>query len=284
MTLLFVKMHNLGNDFIIINTLSFTTATRSSLDLSPARIQLLANRHLGIGCDQLLLLEPTRTQDADFHCRIFNRDGSEAGMSGNGLLSLARLIDIDQLSPKRTFTITTSERKITVTRENDGHATLGVGAPNFTPSSIPLLVAEQSPCYNLYVEALQKAFKVGAVSMGNPHIILPVDDVTAVDMERDGAYLSRHPWLPQGANVNFMQILSNNHIKLRTYERGTGETLACGSGSCAAVAVGRLWNLLGDTVTVSLQCGDLMVKCPTLNSSLLLRGMATMVFRGETTI
>lgn len=302
----FNKMHNLGNDFIIINTLSFSTTEKSTLDLTAANLRFVADRHVGIGCDQILILEEARSSDADFYCRIFNCDGSEAEMSGNGMLSLAKLIYTQQLTSKKIFVIATCARKVTAYVTNAERITVEMGMPNFTPSQIPFIAQQQELRYLLRVAptallastptvtAMSTAmlnkvmayeeFSVGVVSMGNPHIVLQVDDVMSVDVKRIGALLASHPLFPQGANVNFMQILSADCIRLRTYERGTGATLACGSGSCAAVAIGRVWQLLNKEVTVCLQLGNLMVEWRALNFPLLLTGTPVEVFRGEMAI
>lgn len=276
MAISFTKMHHLGNDFVVI-------AAVSSLDFTPSRIQFIADRYFGIGCDQLLVLEKTRSRDTDFYCRIFNPDGEEVGMCGNGLLCLAYLIHAQKLTLESTFTITTMARTVTATIADDESITVAMGLPEFAPSLIPLLAPSQDATYDLRTTTGEN-FVVGAVSMGNPHIVLRFDDIETVDVERIGALLVRHPLFPQGANVNFMQVLGRDSIKLRTYERCVGETLACGSGSCAAVAVGRLWQELDNEVIVSLQRGHLMVKCHTLNSPLLLVGRAVVVFSGELVI
>lgn len=280
----FTKMHSLGNDFIIINDLDYVLTAH--FDLTPSFIKLLADRHLGIGADQILILEPAQSQEEDFYCRIFNHDGSEVGQCGNGLSCIASLIYQQQLTTKPSFVIATCTRKITAIVADGGQIVLDMGLPNFMPSAVPFFTADglarcQEVSYELSTEYGELV--IGVVSMGNPHVVIKVDDVEQVDVERIGAAIAKHIKIfPRGTNVNFMQILERGDgIKLRTYERGVGETLSCGSGACAAVAVGRLWRLIGERVIVYLQHGNLMVKWRDLNSPLLLAGSAVVVFNGE---
>lgn len=274
MNLAFTKMHSLGNDFIIVDSLSSPLPSNT---LHSTILQKLTNRHLGVGCDQLLVLEPAKTPTTDFYCRIFNNDGSEAGMCANGIRCLAKFIHSRKISAKHSFTIATMARNVLVTVEGE-QTTINVGTVDFEPKKIPILATEKTLSYNL--ETTAGTFAVGAVSVGNPHAVIRVTDLSAVDIAKIGLLISQHSSFPQQTNVNFMQIINRNNIILRTFERGTGETLACGSGASAAVAVGRIWQLLDESVTVHLHHGNLQVQWQDTNSPLLLTGPAVEIFNG----
>lgn len=269
-------MHGLGNDFVIFNALS------APINLSPATLQKLADRHLGIGCDQFLFLEPSKTQNTDFYCRIFNADGSEAGMCANGLRCLAKFVYDRSLTTKQSFVVATYARNITLFVENDGQITLNIGSVDFEPQNIPILATQKALTYNL--ETTLGAFEFGAVSVGNPHVVIKVEDIDAIDVNTIGKLISQHPLFPQQINVNFMQVVNSGNIKLRTYERGAGETLACGSGSGATVAIGIIWQLLDKSVTVHLHHGNLQVQWEDMNSPLFLTGPAVEIFNGITNL
>lgn len=273
----FTKMHSLGNDFIIINAL------QNPISITPLSICSLSDRHLGIGFDQMLVLQQrdpaAHEQTADFYCRIFNADGSEIYQCGNGLRCLAKFIFASKLTTQRSFAIATPKRIVKVHLEDgEQRVTIDMGQPIWQPSLIPLDVKEQAKRYKIATN--KGEFAIGAVSLGNQHAVMQVQDVATVDVEGIGSAIASSSFFPQGANVNFMQVISPGRIKLRTYERGSGETLACGSGSCATVAVGRLWELLDDAITVCLQKGELMVKWQNLNAPLFLCGEVVTVFDG----
>lgn len=268
----FTKMHGLGNDFVVFNALS------KSLGLGVDALQKLADRHTGIGCDQFLFLESAKTKGTDFYCRIFNADGSEAGMSGNGLRCITKFVYDCGITKKRSLVLATFARNVLAVIEDDGQVTLNMGVADFTPKNIPILATQKALSYNL--ETALGKFDIGAASVGNPHAVVQVMDVDAVDVVGLGSLISQHEFFPDQANVNFMQVLDRGNIKLRTYERGTGETLACGSGSSVAVAIGRAWQLLDEVVTVHLHHGNLQVKLKDINSPLFLTGPAVEVFNG----
>lgn len=280
MLLPFTKMHGLGNDFVVFDAISHDI----SLDFTPILCQKIAHRNLGIGCDQIMLLSKSQDQHSDFHCRIFNADGSEAGMSGNGLRCLAKLIVENNLTIKETFHISTYSRNVEIyvktNNPQENHVknttkkivdiTLNLGYIDLDPQKIPLATSQQKDIYTIKTEFGD--FTFGAVSVGNPHAVVLIEDITQIDIAKIGKAISLHNFFPEHTNVNFMQILDKSNIKLRTYERGTGETLACGSGSSASVAIGRLWNLLDPTVNVHLHYGNLQITLHDIQSPLLLTG------------
>ncbi len=266
--LAFNKMQALGNDFVVLDGVSRPIAP------TPELIRRLAHRRLGVGCDQVLLVEPS--ERADFRYRIFNADGSEVGQCGNGARCLARFIREQGLSPKNTLTLETASGFMAVRFEGEEVA-VDMGPPRFAPQDIPFLAEEEAPRYALEVEG--RVLEIGAVSMGNPHAVLQVEDAGRAGVEHLGPLIEAHPRFPAKANVGFMEVLSPDAIRLRVFERGVGETPACGSGACAAVAVGRRWGLLGDEVTVALPGGALLVRFE--GGSLWLRGPAVTVFEGR---
>lgn len=275
MKIKFTKMHGLGNDFIIINALN------QHIDLSLEQIRNLADRHLGVGCDQIIIILPKKDQKADFSFRLFNADGTEAEQSGNGMRCVAKFIKENNLLTKNIiFMHSVLANKITkLILEPDGTIAVDMGIPVWEPKLIPLIASDFALRYNLQVEG--KNFIFGAVNFGNPHIVIKVEDVNAVDVLHWGKLLAQHKNFPNGVNVGFMQIVNRKEIRLRVYERGTGETLSCGSGSVAAVTVGRLWQLLDENVLVQLSGGSLTVSCPNIESAVILKGPAVKVFDGE---
>ncbi len=272
-SLLFSKMHGLGNDFVIIDAVS------RPVSLSPEQIRYLADRHVGIGCDQLLLVEPAGDARADFRYRIFNADGSEAGQCGNGARCFARFV--------REHGLTTKDRLVLETRSGllrtqllDGNlVTVDMGTPRLDPAAVPFVTDQPGPDYTLDVDG--EPVELNAVSMGNPHAVLRVDDVTRAPVERLGPRLEHDRRFPEGVNVGFMEIEDRTHIRLRVFERGAGETLACGSGACAAVVAGRLRGLLDPRVAVELPGGKLFVEWEGGDASVAMTGPATLVFEGS---
>lgn len=274
MKIQFTKMHGLGNDFVIID------AINQQIELSPENIRFIANRHLGIGCDQILLVLPPLQAKVDFAFRIFNSDGSEAEQSGNGMRCLAKFVTHKKLiANDEIIAQSLSGRSVKLHLQKDGTIAVDMGIPIFDPKHIPFVASGLALRYNLQLENM--LYEIGAVSFGNPHAVIKVDNVSEVDVSYWGKKISTHESFPQGVNVGFMQVVSRDKILLRVYERGTGETLACGSGSCAAVAVGRLWQLLSENVLVQLSGGSLTVSCQNLGSSVILKGPAVKVFDGE---
>jgi len=272
MPLKFTKMHGLGNDFVVID------AIHQQIALSSEQVRRLADRRFGIGCDQLLLVERPQQAGVDFRYRIFNADGSEVQQCGNGARCFARFVRDKGLTDKDAIAVETASGIITLYIEADGQVRVNMGKPNFTPASLPFSAEPEQRVYELSVGG--ECLSIGAVSMGNPHAVLQVEDVTRAPVERLGPQLESHPLFPERVNVGFMQVLDKGAIRLRVYERGAAETLACGTGACAAVAVGHRWGLLADEVRVSLPGGDLTIRWGGEGEDLWMVGPATSVFEG----
>ncbi len=266
-------MQGLGNDFIVID------AVRQSVDLGADRVRRMADRHFGIGCDQILLVEPPRDEGADFAYRIFNADGSEVAQCGNGARCFARFVREQGLSSADRVVVDTLGGRLELHFQDDGEVMVDMGVPRHAPADIPMKVPTELPVYRLALGEQQVT--LGAVSMGNPHAVLNVEDVDGAPVQRLGALLECHPVFPQRANVGFMQILDRGQIKLRVFERGVGETLACGSGACAAAVVGIERGLLNEAVRVDLPGGTLHVRWNGRGCPVFLTGPADTVFRGE---
>jgi len=273
MVIAFTKMQGLGNDFVVIDAISQTVS------LSAQQIRLLADRHFGIGCDQLLLVERPRGADADFRYRIFNADGGEVEQCGNGARCFVQFVRERGLTDKDEITVETAGGMIRPRIEADGRITVDMGVPRFTPKEIPFIASAAAPRYQLEVNG--KEFTIGAVSMGNPHAVMLIDDVRSAPLAELGPLIEGHPRFPQRVNVGFMEVVAPDHIRLRVYERGTGETLACGTGACAAVVLGRHWDLLAETVRVDLPGGDLTIRWQADNNPVWMTGPAVRVFDGR---
>ncbi len=271
MEIRFTKMHGLGNDFVVIDALT------QAIDLSAEQIVAISDRHLGIGCDQLLLVEKPTLEPAEFRYRIFNSDGGEVEQCGNGARCFALFVRRQGLTTSSIIPVETAGGLIVLRVEGE-LVEVNMGTPDFNPQSLPFLVDNRAETYNLVVNGAEYA--IGAVSMGNPHAVMPVDDLDTVDIERLGAAIEAHPMFPNRVNAGFMQIVNRGEIRLRVYERGAGETMACGTGACAAVAVGRLLGLLDECVTVHLLGGDLSIRWSGEGHELLMTGPATTVFDG----
>ncbi|WP_394135873.1 diaminopimelate epimerase [Shewanella algae] len=269
----FTKMHGLGNDFMVVDGVT------QNVYFSPEQIRRLADRNFGIGFDQLLLVEPPYDPDLDFHYRIFNADGSEVEQCGNGARCFARFVRNKGLTQKYKIKVSTSSGKMTLRLERDGNVTVNMGVPILDPARIPFKAKKAEKTYLLPTEG--QTFLCGAVSMGNPHCVLEVEDVAATDVDFIGAQLTNHERFPKGVNVGFMQVLNKGHIKLRVYERGAAETLACGSGACAAAVVGQLQGKLGNTVQVDLPGGTLTIKWDGEGKPLWMTGPAEQVYDGQ---
>lgn len=272
MKLAFTKMEALGNDFIVINALS------KKITLGQPLIKKLTDRHFGIGADQVLIIEETKNKKADFHYRIFNADGSEAEQCINGVRCIGKYLYDKKFTHKKHLVLSSAAGITHISLEPNGEVTAAIAAPTLLPKRIPFLTKQQALHYKLKVAA--KTIKIGALAVGNPHVILRVNSITKAPMML-APLIAAHRLFPEGINVNFMEIVSPHHIKLRTYERGTGETLACGSGAAAAVAVGRLWKFLDQVVRVDLPFGHLTVTWSSLVSPIYIRGKAVAVFQGE---
>ena len=273
MKLEFSKMHGLGNDFVVIDAIS------QSVDLDTVQVRALADRHTGIGCDQLLLVERAQGPDADFRYRIFNSDGGEVGQCGNGARCFMRFVHDRGLTEKTDVVVETQSGLMGLTLEDDGQVTVDMGEPRLQPADIPFLAHRRARTYRLQVNG--RDLEIAALSMGNPHAVLRVDDINQAPVEHLGPAIESHPDFPERVNAGFMQIIDPEHIRLRVHERGAGETLACGSGACAAVVAGRLWDQLAPRVNVALTGGNLVVKWKGEGRPVYLTGPATQVFLGE---
>ncbi len=276
-------MHGLGNDFIVID------AIRQNISLTSEQIQFMANRHFGIGCDQLLLVEPSSAEGIDFRYRIYNADGGEVGQCGNGARCFAQFVREKGLSDKDIITVETLGGILQLAHEPDGMIKVDMGVPRLKPGEIPFLpgkknVKQRANRYTLQLEnndvVENNAVEIGVVSMGNPHAVIQVDQVDTAPVKDLGSEIEQHSQFPEGVNVGFMQILSSSHIRLRVYERGSGETLACGSGACAAVVAGCVQQLLDSNVKVDLPGGRLVVSWTGNEDHVFLTGPATTVYEG----
>lgn len=273
MNISFSKMHGLGNDFVVID------AINQSVELTPEQVRFIADRRFGVGCDQLLLVERPRSDEAEFRYRIYNADGGEVQQCGNGARCFARFVVEQGLTSSRQIPVETAGGLIVLTLEEDGQVTVNMGVPRFAPADLPFIAEQQASSYLL--QTSQGEVSIAAVSMGNPHAVLQVEDVDAANVENLGREIEQHARFPERVNVGFMQILSRDAIRLRVYERGAAETLACGTGACAAVAAGRMQGKLDECVKVSLPGGELVIRWHGQNEPLFMTGPATRVFEGK---
>jgi diaminopimelate epimerase len=273
MALRFTKMHGLGNDFVVIDAL------RQKVDMDAARCRFLADRRFGVGCDQVLLVEPPRSPKTDFYYRIFNADGSEVEQCGNGARCFARFVREKGLTERDEIPVGTRAGDIRLYIEGDGQVRVNMGVPVFEPARIPFLAEAEADNYELALDG--ETVSIGAVSMGNPHAVLLVEDIDSAPVARLGPMIERHPRFPQRVNAGFMQVVERGHIRLRVFERGSGETLACGTGACAAVAIGRRRGLLDERVRVRLPGGDLVIEWAGESRPVWMTGPAVSVFEGE---
>lgn len=273
MMLNFTKMHGLGNDFVVID------AINQSVALTPEQVRALADRHFGIGCDQLLLVEAATAAAADFRYRIFNADGGEVSQCGNGARCFMQFVHERGLTDKTSVNVETDNGMLQLVREADGQITVNMGTPRFEPSDIPFNAPARATHYTL--DAGGSALEIGALSLGNPHAVLRVDNIDTAPVAELGPLIERHDRFPDRVNAGFMQIVDDTTIRLRVYERGAGETLACGSGACAAVVAGRLWGQLNDTVKVVLTGGELVISWAGEGTPVMMTGPATTVFQGQ---
>ncbi|MEQ1543487.1 diaminopimelate epimerase [Methyloglobulus sp.] len=269
----FAKMHGLGNDFVVID------AIKQTFLLSPEQIRFMADRHFGIGFDQLLLVEKAVSSNADFKYRIFNADGSEVSQCGNGARCFARFVREKGLFTGDTITVDTDSGQLVLTLTENDLVTVNMGIPRHAPVEIPLLAAQEAQTYPVEIDGTLT--ELGAVSMGNPHAVIQVENITSAPVADLGRILESHTLFPERANIGFMQVINRKHIKLRVYERGAAETLACGSGACAAVVVGIEQNLLDNEVTVDLPGGQLAISWVGRDQPVYMTGPATTVFDGK---
>jgi len=272
MELEFSKMHGLGNDFMVID------AINQSVNLTCGQVQSLADRHRGVGFDQLLLVEPAINTATDFRYRIFNADGGEVGQCGNGARCFMRFVHERGLTDKNDLIVETQSGLLELVLEADGQVTVDMGEPHFLPADIPFDAAGLAQIHTL--EVGDETLEITALSVGNPHAVIQVDAVETAPVERLGPLIENHPRFPQRVNAGFMQIIDPEHIRLRVYERGAGETRACGSGACAAVVAGRLRDLLAPRVNVTLTGGNLVVKWAGEGHPVFMTGPATQVYQG----
>ena len=268
----FTKMHGLGNDFVVID------AIRQVVALSPEQVRFLADRRFGVGCDQVLLVEPARLSGTAFHYRIFNADGSEVEQCGNGARCFARFVRDQGFTRDDVIRVGTARGPITLHVEPDGQVRVDMGAPRLEPADLPFDAPARATTYP--IEAGGEVVEIGAVSMGNPHAVLLVEDVASAPVERLGPLLESHPRFPRRVNAGFMAVKGRDRIDLRVYERGSGETLACGTGACAAVVSGRLRGLLDEHVRVRLPGGELRVSWQGGDAPVWMTGPAVTVFEG----
>ncbi|MDN2654435.1 diaminopimelate epimerase [Vibrio parahaemolyticus] len=269
----FSKMHGLGNDFMVVDCIT------QNVFFSQDLIRRLADRHTGVGFDQLLVVEAPYDPETDFHYRIFNADGSEVEQCGNGARCFARFVRLKGLTNKYSISVSTKKGKMILDVEDDGEVTVNMDVPEFEPNKIPFKAKQKEKTY--IMRAGDKTLFCGAVSMGNPHVVTVVDDVDTADVDTLGPLLESHERFPERVNAGFMQVVSRDHIRLRVYERGAGETQACGSGACGAVAVGILQGLLDESVKVSLPGGELHISWQGPGKPLFMTGPATHVFDGQ---
>ena len=273
MHLKFTKMHGLGNDFVVFDGIS------QRVDLSPEQLRWLADRHFGVGCDQILLVERPRTADADFRYRIFNADGGEVEQCGNGARCFVRFVHDQGLTRRDEIRVETAGGLIVPRLEADGQVTVDMGAPRFEPAQIPFLAEKQALTYTLPVDG--REVEISALSMGNPHAVLQVKSVEAAPVGQLGPLIESHPAFPARVNVGFMEIVDRGHIRLRVFERGAGETMACGTGACAAAVAGMTRGLLEPRVKVSTRGGELAISWEGEGHPVRMTGPATTVFEGE---
>lgn len=279
-TLKFSKMHGLGNDFMVID------ATRQTFDTANAPIREWADRHTGVGFDQLLIVEFSQTEGVDFGYRIFNADGSEVEQCGNGARCFVKFVTEQGLTDKQEIVVQTAKGIIKPRLNDDGLVTVNMGQPRFAPEDVPFVLrsGEQVGAVSYIVVKDLDSAEMSLVNMGNPHAVMWVGNVDDAPVESWGAALQNHQRFPQKVNVGFMQVIDKNHIKLRVYERGAGETQACGTGACAAVVAGvRLGAVAsGEWVRVVLPGGELQISWEE-GSDVMMMGPAVTVFSGELT-
>lgn len=273
MLIKFTKMHGIGNDFVVID------AVRQHINLTTDAIRQIADRNQGIGCDQVLLIEPPSDKNIDFNYRIFNCDGTEVEQCGNGARCMGRYIADQQLSGKKSVLLKTKNRVMEVTTKNKDLVTANMGAPIFTPSDIPFNLDQQQQLYPM--EAGPHSVEIAVLSVGNPHAVIQVEDIDTAEVDNIGTLIQAHTLFPESVNVGFMQIMDRQTIKLRVYERGVGETQACGSGACAAAVAAIQQNLVDSQVNLELLGGSLSIEWHGDDEPIMMTGPAETVFHGK---
>lgn len=273
MRIRFTKMQGLGNDFVMLNGI------HQKILLTPEQRRFLADRHFGVGCDSILLVETPKSPGVDFNYRIFNADGTEVEQCGNGARCLARFVQDQGLTDKNHLRVETLTHILSLQMLDDGRVTVAMGIPEFEVQRIPLVMQQTAAYYDIAIDT--QLLRIGAVSMGNPHCSLVVDNVDATNVPQLGSRIQASGYFPRGVNVGFMQVIDRRHIRLRVYERGIGETLACGSGACAAVVIGIQQGVLDHHVVVELQGGTLDIAWEGVaGSTVMMTGTAQKVFEG----
>lgn len=273
MKLPFVKMHGLGNDFVVID------GVRQTVHLTPAQLRFLADRHFGVGCDQILLVEAASRPEIDFRYRIFNADGGEVEQCGNGARCFVRFVHEQGLSEHRTIRVETLAGVIVLRLEDDGSVTVDMGVPEFAAERVPFIAENEALIHSLRVDEQELAITV--LSLGNPHAVQVVDDVDRAPVARVGPLIEAHARFPQRVNAGFMQLIDRQHIRLRVFERGAGETLACGTGACAAAVTGIARGLLDSPVNVETRGGWLHIAWEGFGQRVQMSGPAQTVYQGE---
>ncbi|MEJ6612638.1 MAG: diaminopimelate epimerase [Porticoccus sp.] len=273
MLLKFTKMHGLGNDFVVIDAIS------QHITITPEIAKKLGDRHFGVGCDQILVVEPPSQPNIDFRYRIFNNDGTEVGQCGNGARCFAKFVHRRKLTGKNNILVETASGVIELKLQSDQTVEVNMGLPLLDPKDIPFIAEQHKILYEISTENLK--LSISAVSIGNPHAVLRVDDVCSASVQSLGHTIGNHSLFPKQANVGFMQVVNSHEINLRVYERGVGETLACGSGACAAVVAGQLQGLLESPVTVNLTGGSLTIEWLGDGHPVIMTGPASSVYQGQ---
>lgn len=266
-------MHGLGNDFVVINSITqeFTPTTE--------QCRTIADRRFGIGCDQVLLIQKPLNQDMDFQYRIFNQDGTEVEQCGNGARCVAKFVRDQGLTTKDEIAIETLAGPVRLFMDPDGQVRVNMGQPHLKPQDVPFVAGQLRLRYPLTIDG--EIIEIGVASMGNPHAVIQVNDIEQAPVKRMGPRIETHSRFPKNTNVGFMQVISRQHIRLRVHERGVGETLACGTGACAAAVVGNHQGLLDSTVRVQLPGGDLKIEWAGAGQPVWMTGPAVLVFNGE---
>ena len=272
----FTKMQGLGNDFVVLDGVSHTVS------LTPEQCRQIADRHFGVGCDQILLVEQSDRDDVDFRYRIFNADGGEVEQCGNGARCFVHFVRDRGLTDKTTIRVETASGVIEPRLLDNGQVTVNMGAPRFAPADIPFTAEAEAMSYALKVG--QHTINIAALSMGNPHAVLKVNDLDNAPVEILGPAIESHSRFPQRVNAGFMQVLTPHDIRLRVYERGAGETLACGTGACAATVAGIHQGWLKSPVSVHTRGGDLIIEWAGTGQPVYMTGPAVTVFEGDITI
>ena len=273
MKLAFVKMHGLGNDFVVVDGI------RQQVALTPEQLRYVADRHFGIGCDQILLVEAATQADVDFRYRIFNADGGEVEQCGNGARCFVRFVHEQGLTDKREIRVETLGGVIAPRLEGDGNVTVNMGIPRFLPDEIPFIHDDDTVIHLL--DVADETLEISVVSLGNPHAVQVVASVDEAPVDAHGPLIESHARFPQRVNAGFMQVVDRHAIKLRVYERGACETLACGTGACAAAVTGIRRGLLDSPVRVTTRGGDLNIAWGGADRPVLMTGPAATVFTGE---